>query len=62
VIRARHDGGFPFPVGAVVELDFRPRAGFADFPSRAEFRIDVLERVTGGFVAALYLQLGSALR
>jgi hypothetical protein len=62
VIRARYHTGFPFQVGAFIALDFRPRAGFADYPMRAEFRVDVLERVTGGFVAALYLQLGSALR
>jgi hypothetical protein len=31
-----------------------------DYPTRANFSRDVFERVVEGFVAVLYLQLGSA--
>jgi hypothetical protein len=51
--------GPPKP-GEEVELDFRPRAGLAGYPTRATFSRDVFERVVEGFLAVLYLQLGSA--
>lgn len=51
--------GVPRP-GEEVELDFRPRTGLARYPTRATFSRDVFERIVQGFLAVLYLQLGSA--
>ncbi|MGA3124647.1 MAG: hypothetical protein ABSF69_28175 [Polyangiaceae bacterium] len=45
--------------GELLEVDLRPR-GLPDYPTRANFSRDVFERVVEGFVAVLYLQLGSA--
>ena len=46
--------------GGALELDFSPLGAFSGYPTRAEFPRDVFERITAGFIAALYLQLGSA--
>jgi hypothetical protein len=42
-----------------VELDFGPGRALAGYPARATFPRDVFERIVGGALAALYLQLGS---
>ncbi len=57
VVRARF--GQP-RAGEIVEVDLRPR-GAPDYPTRGAFSRDVFERVVEGFVAVLYLQLGSAI-
>jgi hypothetical protein len=51
--RIRSSGGT-----SEIELGFGPHAAVPDYPETGEFARDVLERVVGGFVAALYLQLG----
>jgi hypothetical protein len=53
-VRARY--GLAVETGTV-ELDFSARV--PGYPSRAEFARDVFERITSGFVAALYLELAS---
>ena len=48
--------------GASVALDFRPGDALASYPGRVEFPGDIFERITAGFLAALYLQIGSTFR
>jgi hypothetical protein len=46
--------------GRAVELDFEPHpAATPGYPTRAEFPPDVFERIVGGFLAVLFLHLGS---
>jgi hypothetical protein len=45
--------------GAQIELSFGAAAGSPDYPATATFPRDVFERVLGGFLAALDLQLGA---
>jgi hypothetical protein len=47
---------------SALELEFGPHAVRPGYPTHAEFPRDVFERVCSGFLAALYLQLASALR
>jgi hypothetical protein len=43
-----------------IDLEFVPSARFPDHPHWGSFGRDVFQRIVGGFVAALHLQLGSA--
>ncbi|MEO5726296.1 MAG: hypothetical protein ABI134_04265 [Byssovorax sp.] len=44
--------------GKQIELSFGPAPGSRDYPATATFPPNVFERVLGGFLAALHLQLG----
>lgn len=44
---------------SALELSFGPHAALPDYPTTGQFARDVFERVVGGFVAALHLQLGA---
>lgn len=45
-----------------LELSFGPHEALATYPTSARFPRDVFERITSGFGASLYLQLGALVR
>jgi hypothetical protein len=45
--------------GTQIELSFGPAPGSREYPTTATFPRNVFDRVLGGFLAALHLQLGA---
>ena len=54
--RVKRSGGT-----STLDLGFGSHEGRSNYPARLEFPRDAFERICGGFLAALYLQLAAAL-